>query len=253
MKTAALTKTTGLSGLASSLIFSMLFCSACSKTPAPEPATASEAEASAPAPDAPTGIVKNPIKLSHTADVTKWMDMASTKTPAQIAKEAKLAKDLKDAKEAKDAKDAKEAQAAKLAAEARDAQAAKLAADARALAAKAKEVPKSNAAAPAPVIVAPKPTPVVAQAPVEQLTLRVISKVQPNYPREAARAGISAGVVSARLHIETDGKVSKVEIVKASPPRQFDREVIAAASQWKYAPISKPLSTMVEFNFKLDN
>jgi protein TonB len=245
MKTSANNQPAGLSVLASSLILSVLLGTGCSKNPAPESVAANESETVTSTTEAPTGLVKNPIKLSHTADATKWMDMASTKTAAQIAKEEKIAKEIKDAK------DAKEAQAAKLAAEAKDAQVAKLAAEARALAAKAKEIPKMAAAVPA--VVAPKPAPVAVHAPAEQLTLKIVSKVQPNYPREAARAGINSGVVSARLQIETDGKVSKVEIMKASPPRQFDREVIAAASQWKYAPISKPLSTMVEFNFKLDN
>jgi len=52
----------------------------------------------------PTGIAKSRMlhKDQH-ADVTKWMDQASTKTPAQIALEAKLARELKEAQEQKEA------------------------------------------------------------------------------------------------------------------------------------------------------
>lgn len=253
MKTVALNKTGNLSFLVSSLLSSALLCAACSKSPDPEQTSTDQPPPPASTAEAPTGLVKNPIKLSDTADATKWMDMASTKTAAQIAKEAKDARDAKDAKDAKEAKEAKEAREAKLATEAREAKEAKLAAEARALAAKAKEVPKVAEAAPAPLAVAPKPVAAAVQAPPEQLTLKLLSGSQPNYPRDAARTGVLSGTVSARLHVETDGKVSKVEIVKAKPPRQFDREVMAAAAQWKYAPISKPLTTIVEFNFKLDN
>ncbi|MBI1772732.1 MAG: TonB family protein, partial [Burkholderiales bacterium] len=234
MKTVVIKKTGKLSFLTFSLASSALLISACQKTPEPAPvASAPDAPAST---AMPTGLVKNPVKHADTADVTKWMDMASNKSAAQIAKEEKLAKEAKDAKEAKEAKDAKDA---------------KLAAEAKTLAAKVKEVPKvasATATAPAPVpkpveapppvvAAAPKPAPVA--APVENLTLKVISSVQPKYPSTAVRAGITSGVVSARVHVDTDGKVSQVEIVKANPPKHFDKEVIAAASQWKYAPISK--------------
>ncbi|MFZ6873550.1 energy transducer TonB [Undibacterium sp. Di27W] len=253
MKTVVLNKTAKFSALTFSLLSSAMLMTACQKSPAPE-AVASAPEAPASNAAMPTGLVKNPVKHSDTADVTKWMDMASNKTAAQIAKEEKLAKDAKDAKEAKDAKDAKEA---------------KLAAEAKALAAKAKDAPKvasATAVAPAPVpvpapkpvevpppVVAAAPKPAPAPAPVENLTLKVVSSVQPKYPSTAVRAGVTSGVVSARVHIDTDGKVSQVDIVKANPPKHFDKEVIAAASQWKYAPISKPLTTLLEFNFKLDN
>ncbi|MCH8619228.1 energy transducer TonB [Undibacterium sp. TS12] len=257
MKTVVLNKKAArLSALSLSLVSSVLLSTACQKSPPPEAATpAAEAPASNTA--MPTGLVKNPVKHTEaTADVTKWMDMASTKTAAQIAKEEKLAK---EAKEAKDAKDAKEARDAKLAAEAKAlASKSKIAASAVApqvVATKPIDVPAPVVAAATPKP-APTPAPVAAApapAPVENLTLKVLSSVQPKYPGGAVRAGVTNGVVTARIHIETDGKVSQVDIVKANPPKHFDKEVIAAASQWKYAPISKPLTTMLEFNFKLDN
>ena len=80
----------------------------------------------------------------------------------------------------------------------------------------------------------------------------MIAKEQPKYPRTAAQDGVTSGLVTAQVSIETDGRVSKVEIIKATPRKYFDKAVIAAAMQWKYAPISKPMTTTLEFNFKLD-
>ncbi|MES2102606.1 MAG: TonB family protein [Pseudomonadota bacterium] len=230
------------------LLFSLLcltvLASGCQKKPAPEELASAPSAPVAEAPK-PTGLVKNAVRhTDQTADVTKWMDQAATKTPAQIALEEKQAKEAKLALETK-------AQAAKAAPNTRD--------SARAA---------SVAAAPAPQVVMPKvveappaSTPVVAAskaaapaaAPAEQNVLKLLSSTQPNFPGAAARAGLTEGVVNARIHIDTDGKVSHVDIIKAIPSKYFDREVIAAASSWKYAPISSPQTKVLEFHFKLDN
>jgi len=217
-------------------------------------ATAAPAEEAKPM---PTGIVKRAGNKDH-SDVTKWMDMASTKSPAQIAKEEKAAKDAKEAQEAKLAKEAKAAQDAKLAQE------AKALADAKQIAAKAREAAKQVAVAPIekplevnlPSTIAAAPAkattlPSAGATAAEVAALKVISSVQPKYPSNAAREGILEGVVSARIHIETDGRVSQVEILKANPNRYFGKEVIAAVSQWRYSPIAKPQTTLMEFAFKL--
>ena len=248
MKTVSTKMIWKLSALPSSLIFTILLCVACSKDEPPESAPAAAPKTDTPITPQATGLVKNPVKLSDTADAVKWMDMASTKSPAQIAKEEKAAKDANDAKvaklaaEAKQAADAKLAADARLAAEAKLAADAKLAAEAKAAATKAKEAQSVAAAQP---IVAPKAAIVVAQEPV----LKILSKEQPKFPVVAVQDGVTAGTVTAQLHIEPDGRVSKVDIVKANPLKYFDHAVIAAALRWKYAPISKPMTTTMEFNF----
>lgn len=243
-------KKTGSSSIATaSVLFTLLLCAACSKNQSTDPAPDSAAKPEAPAAPQATGLVKNPVKMTDTADAVKWMDMASTKSPAQIAKEEKLAKDAKDAKLAADAKaarDAKLASDAKLAADNKLAADAKAAADARDLAAKTKEAQRVAAAAAAQATSAPAA--VVAQEPV----LKVISKEQPKYPKEAQIDGITSGKVTAQVRVEADGSVSKVDIVKATPRKYFDKAVVAAALQWKYSPISKPMTAILEFNFKLD-
>ena len=238
-----------------SQILVVLMCAACSKEPAPDAAAAKAPEAVASAEPQVTGLVKHPVKMTDTPDALKWMDMASTKSPAQIAKEEKLAKDAADAKlaaEAKKARDDKLAADAKSAADAKIAADAKAAADARALAAaKALESQKlaEAAQAQAQAQAAAKAKALAMQEPV----LNVITRVQPKFPKAASVEGITSGVVTAQVQIDTDGHVSKVDILKASPKKYFDKAVLAAASQWKYAPISKPMTTTLEFDFKLDD
>ncbi len=72
-----------------------------------------------------------------------------------------------------------------------------------------------------------------------QAAPKVIKKVPPEFPSEAAKKGISAGSVKAKLITEADGKVSDVEIVEAEPKRVFDRAVKAALMEWKCEPGEK--------------
>ncbi|MBR7793031.1 energy transducer TonB [Undibacterium sp. FT147W] len=223
---------------------------ACSKTPPPEEPP-KETAASAASGEMPTGLVKNPVNHGHVADVTKWMDQASNKTAAQIAQEEKLLKEAKEKEKEKQALEAKRAQESK-------APPAKPTPVAREVLAAA----STPAPTPAPVVTKPvEAAPVVAAAPApvvakaaepERIVLKLLNSVQPKYPASAARAGVTEGVVSAKIHVEPDGKVSQVEILKARPPRHFDKEVIATVMQWKYAPISRAQTTVTEFNFKID-
>jgi periplasmic protein TonB len=68
---------------------------------------------------------------------------------------------------------------------------------------------------------------------------KVIKKVPPEFPNEAAKKGISNGSVKAKLTIEADGKVSNVEIIEAEPKRIFDRATITALMEWKFEPGEK--------------
>jgi periplasmic protein TonB len=230
------------------LLVAALSLAACQKTadaPAKTETTANEAETSA---SMPTGIVQNAVKHTHeSADVTKWLDQAGTKSAERLAAEEKKARELKLAQE----KVAQETKAAQ------DAKAAAL------LAAKARDTAK--AAPPPPQVVAPKPVeipvvaptvtkaaPATATAAPEPVVLKLLSSVQPKFPIAAAREGLTQGTVTARMFIDTNGSISKVEIVNAQPKKFFDKEVIAAGLQWKYAPVNSPQVNVVQFNFKLD-
>lgn len=68
---------------------------------------------------------------------------------------------------------------------------------------------------------------------------KVVKKVPPEFPNEAAKRGISTGTVKAKVSIEADGKVSAVEIIEAEPKKLFDRAVISALMEWKFEPGEK--------------
>ena len=73
----------------------------------------------------------------------------------------------------------------------------------------------------------------------------------PDYPREAIRAGIDKGRVVARLNIDEKGNVTEVTIFSADPPRDFDKAVIEALKEWKFAPDGEKYVGEVEINFTL--
>ncbi len=64
---------------------------------------------------------------------------------------------------------------------------------------------------------------------------KVVKKVPPEFPAEAARKGINSGSVRAKLLIDGEGKVSEVEILEAEPKRVFDRAVTSALMEWRFA------------------
>lgn len=90
-------------------------------------------------------------------------------------------------------------------------------------------------AAPASNVVASaQPTARPAPANESASAVTVVSRAQPEFPKEAARAGVESGNVSARIIIDATGNVSNVVILEANPPRRFDRAVIDALSRWKF-------------------
>lgn len=219
-----------------------------SETPAALEATTSPASQATSS--APTGLVKNATRHTEdTANVTKWWDIAEKKTAAQTAREEKLAKEARDLKLAQEAKQAQESRiaATKAAANVREAIKPAVLAPQAPVTAKAVEITQP------PVVVAAKTATAPVQAAPESDVLRLISNTQPVFPISAVKAGLAQGTVSARLFIEKNGSVSKVEIIEARPRKYFDREVITALSTWKYAPISNSQTKVIEVNFKADN
>jgi len=94
--------------------------------------------------------------------------------------------------------------------------------------------------------VAPAPTP----RPAVTTDLKAISRDAPDFPREAIAAGVTRGVVSARIHVDANGKVSAVDILAAQPPRVFDRVVRNTLSRWQFEPMPTGRTSDVEVNFQ---
>lgn len=101
---------------------------------------------------------------------------------------------------------------------------------------------------PPPVIAPPQPAPV---QPAVRTNFTIVGKVVPVFPRDAIRRGIERGEIVAHVFVAKDGSVKEVRIIRASPPRVFDREVIRALSQWRFAPDVSDFIAEVPIDFKL--
>ena len=108
------------------------------------------------------------------------------------------------------------------------------------------------AAAPAANVVA-SAAPTARPVPAKDVasTVTVLSREQPDFPREAVRAGVESGSVRARMVINAAGGVSNVVIVEARPARVFDRSVSQALQRWKFNPGAEGRTYETEVNFKL--
>ena len=78
--------------------------------------------------------------------------------------------------------------------------------------------------------------------------LRPLSTPSPKFPTEALRAGQS-GEVQVEFTVGTDGSVSDVRVVKATPPRVFDREAVTAVRRWRFQPVPSPITTRRTIGF----
>ena len=84
-------------------------------------------------------------------------------------------------------------------------------------------------------------------------------RVEPRYPTEAARDGIS-GWVQLAFSIDASGSVTNVSVIASEPARVFDREAIRALKRWKYQPkivdgvaVSQPnLQVQLDFTLQAD-
>ena len=80
--------------------------------------------------------------------------------------------------------------------------------------------------------------------------LTPVTRVEPEFPREAVAAGANTGMVKARVTIDATGEVTRVDIVEANPRRVFDRAVVKTLSQWKFTPGGNGRSKEIEVAFK---
>lgn len=79
---------------------------------------------------------------------------------------------------------------------------------------------------------------------------KVIKKVPPEFPREAAQQSINAGSVKAKMNIDAEGKVTSVEILEAEPRRIFDKAVNRALLDWRFEASGEKQTHEVKLVFK---
>jgi TonB family protein len=97
------------------------------------------------------------------------------------------------------------------------------------------------------------PTPAGISVLVDSTQLEVVKALQPDYPLEAAAAGI-AGRVWIELHISENGDVERTEIMGGDP--LLAKAAASAMKQWKFRPFIKDgkpvrVSRKVPFDFVL--
>jgi TonB family protein len=83
---------------------------------------------------------------------------------------------------------------------------------------------------------------------------KVLKKVPPDFPGEAARKGITEGVLRASLSIDDKGSVTAVDIVEATPAKAkvFTTAAVDALKQWKFEGSGKPQTTELKLVFQQD-
>ncbi|MEO5677478.1 MAG: energy transducer TonB [Usitatibacter sp.] len=78
---------------------------------------------------------------------------------------------------------------------------------------------------------------------------QVVTKIDPEFPREAVQAGVDRGVVKARMTIDGTGEVTRVEVLDSNPRRVFDRAVVKTLSQWRFNAGSAGRMVEIDVNF----
>jgi protein TonB len=101
---------------------------------------------------------------------------------------------------------------------------------------------------PTQVAQGPATTATTAAAAPASTALRPLSTPAPRYPPEALRAGQS-GEVQVEFTVNPDGSVANARVVRANPPRVFDREAVAAVRRWRFEPVGEPVTTRRTIGF----
>jgi protein TonB len=78
---------------------------------------------------------------------------------------------------------------------------------------------------------------------------QVVTKVEPEFPREAVVAGVEKGMVKARMTIDGTGEVTRVEVLESQPRRVFDRAVVKTLSQWRFNSGASGRLVEIDVNF----
>ena len=90
--------------------------------------------------------------------------------------------------------------------------------------------------------------PAAPATPAASTALRAVSTPAPAYPPEALRAGESGEVV-VEFTVNPDGSVSNPRVVRANPPRTFDRAALNAVRRWRFQPVAAATTTRRTIGF----
>ena len=115
-------------------------------------------------------------------------------------------------------------------------------------------VPVEAPAAQAPVMPSLKAH--YGMAEVDQVPVATLNP-RPVYPYRARRLNLD-GEVDVKFLVDANGRVSRISILRSSPPDLFDDSVVAALSAWHFSPgkvQGRPVSTWVTttIEFRMDD
>lgn len=84
----------------------------------------------------------------------------------------------------------------------------------------------------------------------DDVALVPTAQVAPDFPANIMRQ-LRKGSVQVRFDVQADGTVSKTEVVKTTH-RRLNDVATAAVTQWRFQPLRKSQSAIVELGFNLD-
>lgn len=96
------------------------------------------------------------------------------------------------------------------------------------------ELPATEIGPPVAVESAPEPSPTPV-ATGETRAAEPIARLQPDYPRDAFRAG-EEGRVLLRVQVDAGGNPVDVQVADSSGSRELDRAAVEAMRQWRFEP-----------------
>lgn len=94
----------------------------------------------------------------------------------------------------------------------------------------------------------PMPEPEAQPGP--ELPLKILSRVEPEIPRQLLTS-LRSGSVQVRFMVQPDGSVRQAEAMQSSNKR-LAAAAIAAVAQWRFEPIPKARVASVELGFNLE-
>lgn len=107
-----------------------------------------------------------------------------------------------------------------------------------------------SAAAVQPELLPPSTPSAPPQAEPEPPVLKLLSKVEPEIPRQL-QADFKGGAVTVRFMVQTDGSVTQAQALQSSHKR-LSLAAVTAVNQWRFAPLPAPREATVDIAFAIE-